>query len=112
MRSRNSTRLASSISLSGEADNSCRVAFLAERGKHDGHDAGRVETSFGVHGFWLVLLDERIGQGECPDSEPAVEKTFTRESMQYERAESAGRAFLDGDEHLVVPRKIAQQMQI
>ena len=47
-----------------------------------------------------------------PHFEPAIEQAFARQRMQHGGAETAGRSLLDGDQHLVVLRKPAQEIHV
>ena len=61
-----------------------------------------VEAGLGVHALGLVVVEEDVGQHHGAHLQAAVERAALGEKLQDVGAEAADRAFLDGDQHLVL----------
>ena len=71
-----------------------------------------VEARLGVLALRRGVIDEAVGQHHRPDLQSVVEHALGREILQHVAGEAADRAFLDGDEHLVLAREPKEQLGI
>ena len=71
-----------------------------------------VEAGLLVHLLRLVVVDEDVGQHHRPHLQAAVEQARAGQVLQHVAAEAADRAFLDGDQHLVLARQPADQVVV
>ncbi len=72
----------------------------------------RVEARFGVHDFGLGLFHPDVGHHQRADLQAVVEQAFGGEELHDLAAETADRAFFDGDQHLVVAGKLADEIVV
>ena len=74
---------------------------IAKRRDRLGDNALGVEPGGGVHTLGLVVILEFVRQRHRANFKPVVERACFAEKGEHMRAETTGRAFLDGDEELV-----------
>src|ERR1700728_4787957 len=85
---------------------------LTERFERFDHDAFGIEACLGVHRIGRVLVEEDVRKHHRPELDPAVENAMLGERLHHVRAEAADRAFLYGEEHLVLAGEAEQQIDI
>src|SRR5438552_16620895 len=82
------------------------LVVLAERVEHLGDDALGVEAGMGIHRVRRIMVDELVGQDHRAHPQTAVEHAVVGQRLHHVRTEAADRAFLDGEQHLVVARQL------
>ena len=84
-------------------------AVVAQRVEHGAHDAGSVQPCIGIllrRGV-VILID--IGQAERANLKAGIGQAFVAGQREHMAAETANRAFLDGDQHIVGSGELADQ---
>mmetsp|Transcript_12641 Transcript_12641/g.32016 ORF Transcript_12641/g.32016 Transcript_12641/m.32016 type:complete len:472 (-) Transcript_12641:935-2350(-) len=88
-------------------------AALAEQLAHRRDDVGGREARLVELLLLRGRLDELVGQYHRSHAQLAVvERAVEREHVQHVVAEATDAALLDGDEHVVVARQLAQQLHV
>ncbi len=89
-----------------------RRSTSPERRDRLGDNALGVEPGGGVHALGLVVILKFVRQRHRAHLKPALERARFGEQGQHMRAETAGRAFLDGDEELVRRGQLENELAI
>ena len=89
-----------------------RERVAAQRGERGGDDVGGGEPGRLVHARRRIMVDEHVRQHHGAHLEAAVESARCRQLVQHVAAEAADRAFLDGDEHLVLLGEAGDQLAV
>ena len=72
----------------------------------------RIQARLLIHALGLVLIDEAVGQMQRADFQAGVQQSVLGKKLQQMRAEAAARALLDGNQHLMMARKLPDEIVI
>src|ERR1043166_1062624 len=84
----------------------------AKRLEHLGDDSFGVEARLRVHRGRRILIDEQIRQDHATDFQSVFQSAVFRKGLQDEGAEAADRALFDRDQHLVLARQPADEIDV